>query len=331
MALETVERLIAIAAPFYKKINFVWHGGEPLLMGLDFYKKVVALQKSAVCRIRNSMQSNLTLMTEELAGFLCENDFAISGSHDGVLNFKSRGRDEEILKGRQMIVSQGKKCGFVMVLSKLNINSLMDSYNYFKKINANYSLNLHIDTNTSSNQSLSLDETETVEKLNNFFAYWARDPNCNINVSYFKHILDFILMGKKTVCTYTSCLGRWIGVRYNGEVVPCNRKFPQEYSFGNIYDFANIGEAFESEGFERILSEAIARREKCKACDIYAFCSGGCNHAAYYGNGIDGPETANCRILKGVYTYIENYLAHTNVCKINNPILLDMLGKQIDA
>lgn len=70
MSIETVKRLLDITAPFYKSINFIWHGGEPLLMGLDFYQKVVELQKQSSCNIKNSIQSNLTLMTSEMAAFL---------------------------------------------------------------------------------------------------------------------------------------------------------------------------------------------------------------------------------------------------------------------
>ena len=128
MSIETVKQILDITTPFYKRVNLIWHGGEPLLLGLDFYKEVVRLQKLASC--------------------------------------------------------------------------------------------------------------------------------------------------------YTSCMGRWIGIRYNGEIGPCNRYFPAEYSYGNVYDYSSIGDAFESAGFMNLLSKAIIRREKCKACEIYHFCNGGCNNTA---------------------------------------------------
>ena len=308
MRLEVVERLFAITMPFYKRVNFLWHGGEPLLMGLDFYKQVLEHQKGYNCKINNSIQSNLTLMSPELAIFFKENGFDTSGSYDGVMNAKLRGNDEAILNGRQMIINHGGSCGFIMVVSRLNIHNLIDSYIFFRDKRINYSLNLYLDQKDCENPELRLDETETIKRLNELFIHWVYDVNGNIDISYFKRILKFILYKKKDVCTYTSCLGRWIGVRPDGTIVPCNRYFPNKYSFGNVFEYSDIGEAFESEGFVSLLSEAIARREKCKSCDIYDFCSGGCNNVAFNENGIENNGGISCKILLCVYKHVESFI-----------------------
>lgn len=333
MSLEMVERLLAITTPFFKKVYFLWHGGEPLLMGLDFYNKVLELQKRTACRIKNSIQSNLTLMTPEFAVFLRENNFGISGSYDGVCNMRLRGNDETILQGRQMVIKQGGNCGLIMVASRQNIHSLIDSYIFFRDNCINYSLNLYHELKGCEIPDLHLDEKETVERLNELFTYWVHDSKGCIDISYFKHILEFIFGQKKSVCTYSSCLGRWIGVRSNGEIVPCNRYFPEKYSFGNIIDYSDIGEAFDSEGFANILSEAITRREKCKPCEIYDFCNGGCNNVAFNENGIENNNGLSCKILKGVYSHINNFVERITSSRMKvgeyNPRFEEMMRKRL--
>lgn len=328
MDLKTVEKLLSITTPYYKGVNFLWHGGEPLLMGLDFYKEVLKLQNKTTCKIKNSIQSNLTLMTTEIASFLTENYFAISGSHDGVCNEQLRGNGDAILQGRKKITELGCTCGIITVVSSHNIHTLIDNYKFFKENNMNYNFNLYLDVKDFENAELKLDENIAIEKIKEFFTYWAFDTDSNIDISYFRHILEFILFRKKSVCVYNSCLGRWVGIRYNGDIVPCNRNFPKDYNYGNVYDYTDIGEAFESYGFKKLLSEAIIRREKCKSCEIYEFCNGGCNHAALNGNGIDGDGTANCRVLKEVYFHILDFVKNANKNGVYNEKLNKLLAQE---
>lgn len=331
MALSTFKKILDITTPFYKQVNLIWHGGEPLLLGLDFYREAVGLQKMASCIIHNSIQSNLTLMTEDYAKFFHDHGFKVSGSYDGVRNDALRGNSEKIMEGRQLVLNQGDRCGLIMVVSNGNIETLIDSYLYFKKINVNISLNLFLNQRDCVNNALKLDSEHTIKRLNSLFDYWAMDVENPISISYFKHILDYIAEQKKSLCTYTSCLGRWIGVRYDGEIVPCNRYFPNEYSFGNIFDYSDIGQAFDSEGFKRLVTGAIARREKCKSCKIYDFCCGGCNNNAYNENGIENNDGFTCKVLQGVYQHIEDFIhkhfEHGVDKQIYNPILSTQFQK----
>jgi len=105
---KTVKHLLDITVPYYRRINIIWHGGEPLLMGLDFYKEMLALQKNYNCQIYNSIQSNLTLLSPEMADFFAKNKVKISGSFDGVYNEKLRGHSEAILFGRQLMLDREK-------------------------------------------------------------------------------------------------------------------------------------------------------------------------------------------------------------------------------
>lgn len=332
MSIASVKRLLDITAPHYKYINIIWHGGEPLLMGADFYKEVLELQRSYPCKINNSIQSNLTLLTPEMADFFVENNVDISGSFDGTCNERTRGRSKDILSARQLMIDRKKRCGFIMVVSGLNVNHLIDSYLFFKEMDVNFSLNLYLEQKGTTIDPLRLDEGNAVYRLNELFDYWASDTSGKTHISYFKNILDFILFQKKSLCSFTSCLGRWVGVHFDGTLSPCNRYFPSNYSFGNIYDYNDIGEAFESQGFQTLLQEAIVRREKCKSCEIYDFCNGGCNNVAFNENGVANNGGLSCRILKSVYLHINDFINSIAINDYNkdlNPLLAAMLKKNL--
>lgn len=333
--IQTIEHLLDITMPHYKYLNIIWHGGEPLLMGLDFYKKVLALQQEYAqkynCKINNSVQSNLTLLTPEMADFFAENNISVSGSFDGVCNEQLRGCSESILAGRQLMIDRGKRCGLIMVVSGANIDHLVESYNFFKTIGVNFSLNFYLEQKDSQKSALTLDENIAIRRVSELFDYWATDSTGNIHISYFRNILDFLLFQKKSVCSFTSCMGRWLGVHPDGMLGPCNRYFPDEYSFGNVLTYEDIGEAFESSGFTNLLTKAIERREKCKSCEIFDFCCGGCNNIALNENGLENNAGLSCRLLRGIYRHIAAFVSTLLDGNVDtekyNPLLIELIKK----
>lgn len=333
MSLETLRRLYDITLNEYEHVSFIWHGGEPLVMGLPFFQKAIEMQNEYPnVKIQNRMQSNLTLLTDEFADFLSDNRIGVGTSIDGVLNDALRGNTLTVLNNREKLLSRKQGCGFIMVLSGANIDTLISSYEMFKKHNANYNINPYVSTPTEYNSKLLLDAKYATDKIIEFYEYWKNDSSCNIEVGYFDRIIRYILFGKKTVCKYNSCLGKWMGIRYSGEIVPCNRFFPKEYSYGNVWDYEKISDAFDSDGFKKLLSEAIERRKKCARCPVFNFCSGGCNNVALNENGVKNNMGTSCRITISVYKYIfKDIIAIKNqpdlYKKYANPQLIRMFNK----
>lgn len=305
MSLATLKQLYDITLNEYKQVTFIWHGGEPLIMGLPFFQQAIEMQQEYKnVKIQNRMQSNLTLLSDEFADFLSANHIGVGTSMDGVLNDNLRGNTQTVLANRKKLLTRGQRCGFIMVLSSANIDTLIQSYELYKQLSANYNMNPYVSTPNEQNTKLILDANHAIERIIEFYEYWKYDSSCNIEVGYFERIIKYILFGEKTVCKYNSCLGKWMGVRYNGDIVPCNRYFPSEYSYGNVWDFNNISQAFESDGFKALLLEAIERRKKCANCPVFDFCSGGCNNVALNENGISNNMGTSCQLLISVYQHI---------------------------
>jgi len=327
MSLEVVDQLHKIILPYYDKVCFLWHGGEPLSMSMDFWYSALAYQKKYTNEkqiIENKMQTNLTLMDSEVADFLVSNNFGIGSSHDGTMNDTLRGNSNAILHGRDVFTESGGKCGFIMVVSRANIHTLVQSYEFFKQKGIpSFTINFYVSSVDNPNDELDLIVPDTIERIIEFFNYWINDSNA-IHVTYFERFIRFVVGEENTVCKYTSCLGKWIGIRYDGQIMPCNRYFSPEYTFGNVMDYTEIGEAFISDGFKKLLSQAISRRQKCTDCSVYTFCCGGCNNDAFNYGGVENNNFPECEILKAIYIYIEDYITQ-NRNNISNPIVNDLI------
>lgn len=312
MSKETLKKIFESVIPYYDEIRFIWHGGEPVSMGMDFYKYAVELQKEVNTKgalIENSIQSNLTLLDDELISFFIENKFKIGGSFDGTQNEKTRHNTERILSGRKKVVEAGGSVGFICVVQSENIDNLIEDYEWFKQNGINYTLNQYMSDSHQSHDKLSVEPEYFAKKICELFDYWLYDTKCNIRISYFNDFVNFVLFKKKSLCCYNSCLGKHIGIQYDGTIFNCNRDFPEEYSYGNIYDYSDIHECFESEGFDNLVRAAVLRRDYCKEnCPIFDFCSGGCNSVALMGGDISKSNEQVCKSLILIYQHIERTL-----------------------
>lgn len=312
ITLETVKKVFEITIPFYREVKYIWHGGEPLSMGIDFYKEVIRLQNEMNTTgtiVLNSIQTNITLMTEEFADFLILNKFHIGSSYDGITNNLTRHNTEDIMKGYNVYKDRGGKNGFIYVIQKNNINKLIDDYEWFKTEGINYSLNTYVSDEKHVSDLLSINSNEYIENVNKLFDYWIKDRACTIKLGFFDEFLSYFLYGRKSVCCYSSCMGRYVGILYDGTIINCNRDFPREYNFGNAHDYKDIREAFNSAGFNKMLKEAIKRRNYCRDnCEIFSFCQGGCNSNSYMTGDISQVNSFFCDNIKGVYHHIEAFV-----------------------
>ncbi len=316
MSFDTLRKVYQSIFPYYEKVTFIWHGGEPLSMGPDFYEKAFSMQNELNYKniyIHNSIQTNLTLVDEEIAKVLKKYGVSVGGSYDGLKNNLTRHNTSRILKGLKILKENKIPVGIICVVQKNNIDFLIEDYNWFKKNNLNYSLNLYLSAEKEED-CLKISPEHYSERICELFDYWMEDQDCSIKVRLFEVLVDYFFENKKTLCSYSSCLGRYISVRPNGDIYPCNRDFSEEFCFGNIMEYHDIHECFNSNGFQNIINKAYSRREKCKEkCDIYDFCSGGCNNCALVGGDMALNYEYYCQSLRFIYHYIENKLQNTKM------------------
>ena len=329
MSIETLKQFYDITLPYLDYINIIWHGGEPLLMGIDFFKEAVELQKTyPTVKINNRIQSNLTLLNDEWIEFFKENSFKVGSSHDGIQNEQTRGKSDRIMNSVMALKNAGLTHGVISVISNKNVDSLIEDYEFFKEKGLNYTTNVYVSSPDSIDDPLELEPQYAIAKFCELYNYWLNDTDSGVHLRFFELYIDYFLFGERNVCAYSSCLGRWMGLKNNGDIVPCNRSFPAEYSYGNIYNYSKIQEAFESDGFKNLLFHSIQRREKCKTCNAYEMCVGGCNNVAYNQGGVTENGGNFCTIFKGVYEYVFdsiNYLKSADDLSSINKVIRDKI------
>ncbi len=316
MDLDTYRKVCDLVFPRYEQIQMLWHGGEPFCAGLDFHKKVMDIQKEYSekykVKVVNSIQTNGTLVDEEAARFLADNDFTVGVSFDGVTNSITRGRTEDTLRGIENLRKMGiQNLGAITVVSGANIDCLPETYALMKELNLSTDYNSLIMTGGAANHSeLGMDLDHFVNKMIAFFDLWFHDTSCSIVINPFWSYVKDICYHTGSICWRTSCLGRWINVKPDGQIYPCSREFTSDYSYGRIQDVDDIDQLFESDGFLKLLENTIIRREKCQeSCPWYDYCQGGCSCNALTESGIENNGGFTCLAFQKIFSYIFNQVS----------------------
>lgn len=312
MSEEMLYKIMKSIVPYFDRIRFIWHGGEPLSAGIDFYKTAVQYQNKFAedVDICNSLQSNMMLFTDDYINFFIKNNFKIGASYDLSANDVTRRNSQAAVDTIRKVNVQGLKTAVISVVNNYNIQHLIEDYEWCKNENLSYTLNVY-QTNKENRRcnELAIDEKVYIEKICDFFDYWMEDDSCNISIRYFNTFVDFIILNIRSLCCYNSCLGRHLAILNDGRVFACNRDFPDEYCFGNINDYnSDIRRAFDSEGFARLLKATVERRDNCKTCEIFHFCGGGCVSNAILDGDISLNMGYNCTVLIPIFKHIERNL-----------------------
>lgn len=323
MSMETLEKLYSIMFPFYKSINIVWHGGEPTYAGLDFYKKAFALQNTFVqnyaVKVSNSMQTNATLLTDEFIDFIKVHDISLGISYDGVVNDITRSSTQDVLVTINRLRAHSIKPGIITVVSKKNIDKLISTYEHQKKLGLGTQLNHYIEMDKNSPcHDLTLSPEKYVEKMFDLFLYWFNDTSCNIDVNPFRSYIEQYLFDVAPVCIHASCMRSWMCMNHSGDLSACDKVFPEEYQYGNVNNYSDIREVYNSKGFRNLMLDSVSRRNKClDSCVFYKYCQGGCNHSAMVEGDLTNNGGFSCVTFKALFGKIFAHLKSINLQKDN--------------
>lgn len=322
---EKLKKYLILLSKKYDYINVIWHGGEPLMVSLDFYSEIYTFCKTLNSNFVFSLQTNGTLLNLENIKFFKDNNTNIGLSFDGLYNDNTRGNTQQIINNLKLLQSNNLYPGAILVVNQNNVKNIIEDYEYFKYLNLGMKINpMFVDGAARDNDYLKLNPDEYINSFVDFFKHWTVDKKCNINVSNCTEIVNLILNKKSNVCTNNSCLGKWLCFDSNGNIYPCDRLCMDEYKLGNIDDIKSIESVFESEIFINLLQQCVEKRRNCmSSCNLYEYCYGGCNaNSILYGN--NNPNIS-CYIHKEILIQIKNYLnmvlKESNYNDLNNNLL----------
>ena len=313
--IDTFEKTVKLVKEGFEHSRYIWHGGEPLLAPMSFYKKAFAVQKKYYGKMGcdNTMQTSGSLLNQRFIEFCKSNRVNIGVSYEG--GFENGLRPDMDVQHIDSMVQYMADKGHMFLVSATihggNVD-LMDSiYEKFKRVGASLSFNPVINLGCArENPDLALDPDVYVKNSIELFDKWIHDKDVKVPVIPFFPYIMTVVDGMPNIsdCPHASCLGRWICLYPNGDVYPCGKACPKDFRLGNINDVDSIEELFDSDGFANILVGSIERRKKCKSCEIYDYCNGGCSIDAFADGDIESSGGISCRIYKGLMPHIRDVI-----------------------
>ncbi len=292
-----------INAQTMPQVMFTWHGGEPLMRPLSFYKKAMEYQKKYANgrRIDNVIQTNGTLLTDEWCEFLAQNHWLVGISIDGPQEFHDEyrrthtGRPSwlQVMRGIKLLKKHGVEWNAMAVVNEFNADYPLEFYNFFKSIGCQY-LQLspivertvqhadgrHLaDINDAEDAPLA-EFSVTPEQWGDFliaiFDEWVRKDVGKFYVETFDCFLANWCGKDPGICIYGRECGHAGVMEYNGDVYSCDHFVFPEYKLGNIRDHTLIEMLYgEKQGdFSRMKHASLPRQ--CKECKFEFACHGEC-------------------------------------------------------
>lgn len=290
MSDDLLERFVSqyIEAQTMQPILFTWHGGEPLMRDISFYKKALALQRKYAKgkQISNTLQTNGTLLNDEWCEFFRENNFLIGISIDGSKPFHDKYRTtkdlrptfDHVVRGINLLKKHGVEYNIMGVVSDFNMNYPLEFYQFFKDIDSHYiqfSPAVESDSNGNVTQW-----SVTPEKWGDFliaiFNEWVRNDVGTYFVQYFDSALANWVGVDPGICIFAKNCGHAGVMEFNGDVYSCDHFVYPQYKLGNINDKTLMEMMYSKQQTEFGLAKSASLSSQCKQCKYLFACRGEC-------------------------------------------------------
>ena len=292
-----------IEAQTMSQVLFTWHGGEPLLRSIDFYRKALSLQQKYAGgrRIDNVIQTNGTLLTDEWCEFFAQNHWLVGISIDGPqpdhdhyrLTAAGKPSWQKVMQGIKLLKKHGVEWNAMAVVNAYNANHPLEFYRFFKENGCQFlqftpiveRLTRHEDGRTlaslADKDEISLSEASVAPEqwgyfLCAIFDEWVRKDVGKIFVEIFDCTLANWMGISPGICAYSKECGHAGVMEHNGDVYSCDHFVFPEYKLGNIRDHSLIDMLYgeQQQEFSRLKHSSLPRQ--CKECDMEFACHGEC-------------------------------------------------------
>ena len=291
-------------------VEFVWQGGEPTLLGLDFFQRIVNLQKPYAKQktITNSLQTNGTLLDDAWCRFLKHYNFMVGISLDGPQEIHDRyrkdrqgkGSFESVMRGLKLLQKHGVDYNIMASVGRETALYPLEVYRFFKEVGVEFIQFLPIierlpgATEQQIGFNLSgpamLDRVESNTKVTNWtvapneygdfliaiYDEWVRKDVGTTFVMNFEWALNAWIGNPSPVCIHAKQCGRSLVIEHNGDIFSCDHYVYPQYRLGNILtdSLPAMVETSLQTGFG--VNKEAALPSFCQECEVLAACQGGC-------------------------------------------------------
>jgi len=291
------------------EIHFAWQGGEPTLLGVDYFRKVVALQKKYAGgkHIANALQTNGTLLDDEWGAFLAENHFLIGLSIDGPpklhdayrVDKKGGATYQRVRQGLNVLKKWHVEFNTLTVVNRINARKPLEVYRFLKEIGSGFlqfiplverlpdadakkaGFDLAAPPSAEHSERLpvtdwSVEPKQYGEFLCTIFDEWVRHDVGRTFVQMFDVTLGNWMQQGSGLCVFSERCGSALAMEHNGDVYSCDHFVYPQYKLGNVLN-TSLGEMVVSEAqkhFGNAKADTLPRY--CRECEVRHLCHGEC-------------------------------------------------------
>lgn len=297
-------------------VRFSWHGGEPTLLGIDRFRRIVELQRKHCPpgkHIANGIQTNGTLLTDDWGHFLAEQGFAVGLSLDGPAAIHDVYRTDRLGKGSHAAAMRGYRIliehriptDILCVVNAHNVMFPLQVYHFLKSIGATHLSFLPLVEQLADGVS---DRTVPPEEFGAFlctiFDEWRKNDIGTIKVQIFEEAARTAFGQDHSLCLFRPTCGDIPVIEYNGDIYACDHFVEPAWRVGNI----------EEKSLAKILGSARLRQfgaakrtslpQSCRSCEVLAMCNGECPKNRFV---TGGNETEKLNYLCAGYRLFFNH------------------------
>ena len=294
-------------------VFFAWHGGEPLLAGIEFYRRAVNLQRKHLRpgrTIVNGIQTNGTLLNEEWCRFLAEEKFMVGISLDGPeelhnafrkFHAKTRRREENIteeqhnlfrkdgagngtfcnvINGYELLKNHGIIPEILCVVHAENVGFPLQVYSFFKSLDAKHLTFLPLVVPLPGTGKGVTPESVAAEPFGMFlsaiFDEWAEQDIGKVKIQIFEEALRTAFGQEHTLCIFKKECGGVPVVEHNGDFYSCDHYVDDGHFPGNIRDHSLAW--FLDHQAQKAFGKAkeLTLPKYCRTCEVLDMCNGEC-------------------------------------------------------
>jgi len=284
------------------QVLFTWHGGEPLLRPISFYKHALQLQRKYAGgrQIDNCIQTNGTLLTDEWCEFLRENNFLVGISIDGPKALHNTYRHtrrgdpsfDHVMRGVCLLQKHEVEWNAMAVVNRVNAEQPLEFYHFFKEIGCQYlQFTPVVERLVDRIDGLSLmpgmqeggtlsEFSVTPEQWGHFlctiYDEWVKYDVGRLFVQLFDATLANWVGEPPGICSLSASCGHAAVMEYNGDLYSCDHFVFPEYRLGNISN-QTLTEMIYSERQQSFGSQkSLSLTRQCRECQFLFACHGEC-------------------------------------------------------
>jgi len=299
-----------IQAQQVKQVTFAWQGGEPTLMGLDFYYKAVEFQRKYALpgmKVENAFQTNGTLLDDAWCKFFKENNFLVGISIDGPPELhnvyrKDKGGEDtstDVLRGLALLKKHSVDFNILCAVHAANVEHPLAVYQYFRdKLDAEFIQFIPIvelDNKTGFQTGNKIRNRSVTGKnygafLINIFDEWLSNDVGTVFVQIFDEALGKWFGSPGGLCVFEKTCGLGLVIEHNGDLFSCDHFVEPKHKLGNIIENDMIDMVTSHKQYKFGMQKYSSLPQFCLDCKVRFACNGGCpkNRVTHTPNGVYG-------------------------------------------